>query len=117
ERARRNAFGGQAHQDMIVRLKLRQAFGRLIRSKSDRGAFVVLDPRLASRFCTVFPEGVVPERLGLVDAIEAVESFLRPALADHGRSLERAPVLAAKRQFRSDRCRRPSRTIRHSSTS
>ncbi len=87
ERARRNAFGGQAHQDMIVRLKLRQAFGRLIRSKSDRGAFVVLDPRLASRFCTVFPEGVVPERLGLVDAIEAVESFLRPALADHGRSL------------------------------
>ena len=58
ERARREAFGGNAWQDMIVRLRLRQAFGRLIRKRDDRGVFVVLDPRLASRFCTAFPPGM-----------------------------------------------------------
>jgi ATP-dependent DNA helicase DinG len=76
ERARRNAFGGNAYQDMIVRLKLRQAFGRLIRGANDRGAFVVLDPRLASRFTTAFPGAVAPKRVGLVDAIEEVQEFL-----------------------------------------
>jgi ATP-dependent DNA helicase DinG len=75
ERARKEAFGGAAYQDMTVRLRLRQAFGRLIRSNTDRGCFVILDPRLASRFATAFPPGVAIERLGLVDAIEAVKGF------------------------------------------
>lgn len=78
ERARRQAFGGAAYQDMMVRLKLRQAFGRLIRRATDRGVFVVLDSRLASRFATAFPPGVKVERLGLVEAIDAVASFLAP---------------------------------------
>ena len=51
---------------MVVRLRLRQAFGRLIRSEYDRGCFVILDPRLASRFTTAFPSGVAVERVGLV---------------------------------------------------
>jgi ATP-dependent DNA helicase DinG len=76
ERARRQEFGGNAYQDMIVRLKLRQGFGRLIRRASDRGVFVVLDPRLASRFTTAFPPGVMLKRLGLVEAIESVGEFL-----------------------------------------
>ncbi len=76
ERARRNAFGGNAYQDMIVRLRLRQAFGRLIRRADDRGVFTILDPRLASRFLTAFPPGVEIRRLGLVDAIEVIEAFL-----------------------------------------
>lgn len=76
ERARREAFGGAAYTDMVVRLRLRQAFGRLIRSDGDRGCFVILDPRLASRFCTAFPPGVAISRVGLVDAIEMVRSFL-----------------------------------------
>ena len=76
ERARRQEFGGNAYQDMIVRLKLRQGFGRLIRRASDRGAFVVLDPRLASRFTTAFPPGVILKRVGLVEAIENVADFL-----------------------------------------
>jgi len=76
ERARREAFGGNAWQDMIVRLRLRQAFGRLIRKRDDRGVFVVLDPRLASRFATAFPPGIPLARLGLVDAIERVREFL-----------------------------------------
>jgi ATP-dependent DNA helicase DinG len=75
EKARKEAFGGNAYTDMTVRLRLRQAFGRLIRAEEDKGCFVVLDPRLASRFATAFPEGVAIERLGLVDAIEAVGSF------------------------------------------
>jgi ATP-dependent DNA helicase DinG len=75
ERARRQAFGGQAYTDMTVRLRLRQAFGRLIRRHDDRGAFVVLDPRLASRFCTAFPPGMRIERVGLVDAIDMVRDF------------------------------------------
>jgi ATP-dependent DNA helicase DinG len=82
ERTRRQAFGGNAYQDMIVRLKLRQGFGRLIRRASDRGVFVVLDPRLASRFTTAFPPGVMLKRAGLVEAIESVAEFLalaRPA--------------------------------------
>lgn len=76
DRARRQAFGKGQWQDMMVRLKLRQAFGRLIRRVDDRGVFVVLDSRLASRFGTAFPPGVAIERLGLVDAIEAVSAFL-----------------------------------------
>ncbi len=74
ERARREAFGGTAYTDMAVRLKLRQGFGRLIRRAGDRGHFVVLDPRLASRFATAFPAGVTVRRLGLVDAIEAIRA-------------------------------------------
>ncbi|WP_342640629.1 ATP-dependent DNA helicase [Rhodoligotrophos ferricapiens] len=76
ERARRAAFGGNLYQEMIVRLRLRQAFGRLIRRAEDRGVFVILDPRLASRFLTAFPDGVPVKRTGLVDAIETVQGFL-----------------------------------------
>ncbi len=76
ERARRKAFGGNAYQDMIVRLKLRQGFGRLIRRADDRGVFVILDSRLASRFCTAFPPGVDVQRTGLADAISGVAEFL-----------------------------------------
>jgi len=78
ERARRKAFGGAAWQDMIVRLRLRQAFGRLIRRKTDRGVFVILDNRLASRFATAFPDGLEIERMGLVDALEQVKLFTNP---------------------------------------
>jgi ATP-dependent DNA helicase DinG len=75
ERARAEAFVGNAYKDMVVRLRLRQAFGRLIRQQSDRGVFVILDPRLATRFTTAFPPGVKLDRLGLVDAIEQVAQF------------------------------------------
>ena len=76
ERARRKAFGGNVYQDMIVRLRLRQAFGRLIRSNRDRGVFVILDSRLATRFTTAFPETLEVQRIGLVDAIDQVRTFL-----------------------------------------
>jgi ATP-dependent DNA helicase DinG len=75
ERARKEMFGGNAYGDMVVRLRLRQAFGRLIRSEQDRGCFVILDSRLASRFATAFPPGVAVERIGLVEAIDQVKGF------------------------------------------
>jgi hypothetical protein len=37
----------------------------------------MLDPRMASRFGTAFPEGVAIERMGLVEAIEAVGKFCK----------------------------------------
>lgn len=77
ERARRGAFGGQVWQDMQVRLRLRQAFGRLIRQASDKGCFVMLDARMASRFSTAFPAGLPVERVGLVEAIDIVKDFGR----------------------------------------
>jgi ATP-dependent DNA helicase DinG len=77
ETARKEAFGPKSYVDMVVRLRLRQAFGRLIRSEMDHGCFVILDPRMASRFGTAFPEGVAIERMGLVEAIEAVARFCK----------------------------------------
>ena len=74
ERARREAFGGNSYTDMVVRLKIRQAFGRLIRRAGDKGHFVILDPRLASRFTTAFPAGVTVSRVGLVDALDMVRA-------------------------------------------
>ena len=76
ERKRREAFGGGRYQDMMTRLKLQQAFGRLIRRQNDRGVFVVLDSRLPTRLTTAFPEAVMINRVGLVDAIEGVKDFL-----------------------------------------
>ena len=73
---RREAFGGRTHDDLIARLRLAQAYGRLIRRKGDRGVFVVLDAATPTRLFGAFPEGVVPERVGLVEAIEASEEFL-----------------------------------------
>jgi ATP-dependent DNA helicase DinG len=89
ERARREAFGGTAYTDMVVRLRLRQAFGRLIRRDGDRGCFVVLDPRLASRFRTAFPPGVPLSRVGLVDAIDMVRDFTGPYSSPSPPSRER----------------------------
>ena len=76
ERARKAAFGGQAWTDMMVRLRLRQAFGRLIRRGDDRGVFVMLDSRMASRFLTAFPEGAPVRRMGLAQAIAETGAFL-----------------------------------------
>tara|TARA_A100001037_G_scaffold292474_1_gene307843 strand:- start:567 stop:3335 length:2769 start_codon:yes stop_codon:yes gene_type:complete len=75
-RARRDAFGGRNYDDMLARLRLAQAYGRLIRRKDDRGVFTILDAATPTRLFGAFPEGVVPERVGLVEAIEATEDFL-----------------------------------------
>jgi ATP-dependent DNA helicase DinG len=75
-KARRAAFGGARFDDRIARLKLRQAFGRLVRRADDRGVFVMLDAMLPSRLASAFPEGVAVERCGLAEAVDATRDFL-----------------------------------------
>jgi len=65
-----------AYDDRIARLKLRQAFGRLVRVRDDRGVFVLLDRRTPSRLFSAFPDGVVVERLGLAETLQRVTAFL-----------------------------------------
>lgn len=77
-RARRKAFGGRHYDDMIARLRLKQAYGRLVRRADDRGVFVMLDQRLPSRLSGAFPEGVEIRRLGLADAVAEIKDFLLP---------------------------------------
>ncbi len=71
-RARRLAGGGQAHDDRIIRARLAQAFGRLIRSKDDHGMFVVLSSAFPSRLLSAFPAGTPVTRLTLDEALQRV---------------------------------------------
>ncbi len=77
-RARREHFGKRRYDDMITRLRLKQAYGRLIRQAGDHGVFVMLDPMMPSRLAGAFPEGVEVERLGLAEAVDIVGAFLPP---------------------------------------
>ncbi len=78
-RARRAAFGGARYADQLARLRLRQAYGRLIRRADDRGVFVMLDRALPSRLLAAFPEGVAVTRLPLAETVAATTSFLEPS--------------------------------------
>jgi len=78
-RARRGTFGGKAYDEMLVRLRLRQAYGRLVRRASDRGAFIMLDRALPSRLGRAFPPGGAVERVGLAEAVAKLSAFLGPS--------------------------------------
>ncbi len=73
-RARRLAGGGTAYDDRIIRARLAQAFGRIIRSKDDHGHFVILSPAFPSRLFTAFPEGTPIERMPLEQALAEIRS-------------------------------------------
>ncbi len=75
-KARRARFGGKAYDEMLTRLRLKQAYGRLIRRADDRGVFVMLDRSTPSRLLDAFPDGVSVERTGLAAAAAAVRDFL-----------------------------------------
>jgi ATP-dependent DNA helicase DinG len=75
-RARRNAFGARRYDDMITRLRLKQAFGRLVRRADDTGIFVLLDPMMPSRLAGAFPDGVALTRVGLAEAVRITRAFL-----------------------------------------
>jgi len=75
-KSRRKAFGGRGFDEMLTRLKLKQAFGRLVRRADDRGIFVLLDRAMPSRLASAFPEGVELERIGLKEAIAETRSFV-----------------------------------------
>src|SRR5439155_12856463 len=78
-RARKPVFGGADYGERIARLRLRQAYGRLIRRAGDRGVFVMLDRALPSRLLTAFPDGVPVARVSLAQATDATARFLEDA--------------------------------------
>lgn len=80
-KARRDYFGGSAYDDMLTRLKIAQAFGRLIRREDDRGIFVMLDARTPSRLLEALPDSVDRYRLGLKDAVDLVQDFFQPCVS------------------------------------
>jgi ATP-dependent DNA helicase DinG len=71
-RARRAAGDGSAHDDRIIRARLAQAFGRLIRSKDDHGHFIVLSSAFPSRLLGAFPTGTPIHRVTLDEALQRV---------------------------------------------
>lgn len=75
-KARKKAFGNSAYDDRLTRLKLKQAYGRLIRKATDRGVFIMLDSALPQRLQSAFPDGVIIEKVGLAEAIEKTRQFL-----------------------------------------
>lgn len=74
--ARRLANGGTAYEDRLVRARLAQAFGRLIRRANDHGAFVLLSSAMPSRLLSAFPPSVAVARVTLDEAIIRVKSRL-----------------------------------------
>jgi len=79
--ARRMAGGGSAYDDRVVRARLAQAFGRLIRRQGDSGVFVVLSAAFPSRLLSAFPPGVMVRRVPLEQAIARVEERLHGVVA------------------------------------
>jgi ATP-dependent DNA helicase DinG len=79
-KARRTDFeakhNGLKYDDMLTRLRLKQAYGRLIRRGTDRGVFVMLDHAMPSRLKGAFPEGVEVHKIGLADVIKETKEFL-----------------------------------------
>ncbi|MGQ0527932.1 MAG: ATP-dependent DNA helicase [Alphaproteobacteria bacterium] len=75
-KARRTATGGREYDEMLTRLKLKQAFGRLIRRADDRGVFVMLDSGFPSRLHSAFPKDVEIIKTGLAEAIKGIGEFL-----------------------------------------
>jgi ATP-dependent DNA helicase DinG len=73
-RARKLAGGGTRYDDMIIRARLAQAFGRLIRRADDRGRFVMLSSAFPSRLLSAFPAGTPVRRVTLSEALQAVQS-------------------------------------------
>ncbi|GGA44180.1 ATP-dependent DNA helicase [Sphingomonas psychrolutea] len=81
--ARRLAGGGSAYDDRIVRARLAQAFGRLIRRADDHGAFVLLSAAMPSRLLSAFPPGVPIRRVTLDEAVARASALPSPDQIGH----------------------------------
>ncbi|NNC72425.1 MAG: ATP-dependent DNA helicase [Sphingomonadaceae bacterium] len=93
--ARKLAYGGNAYVDRVVRARLAQAFGRLIRRKDDIGMFVLLSAATPSRLLTAFPEGTPVARVPLDEAIARVEARLSSVI-EIGQGLVRSEPLESE---------------------
>jgi ATP-dependent DNA helicase DinG len=75
--ARKQGSGDPSgYEDRLVRARLAQAFGRLIRRADDAGQFVILSSAMPSRLLSAFPSEAPVRRLPLDEAIERVRSRL-----------------------------------------
>ena len=74
-KARRVRFG-KGYDDLLTRLRLKQAFGRLIRGAGDKGCFVVLEGATPTRLLSAFPPEAPVKRCGLAEAIADIRAFL-----------------------------------------
>ncbi len=72
---RKALLGGTVYEENQVKLKLKQAYGRLIRHEADRGVFVMLDSRLPTRLYDAFPQGVSIEKVTLEEAVVVLKGF------------------------------------------
>ncbi len=81
--ARRLAGGGSGYDDRIVRARLAQAFGRLIRRADDHGVFVLLSAAMPSRLLTAFPPGVRITRVTLDEAVARAAALPSAAQTGH----------------------------------
>ena len=69
---------GGNFDDLTTRLRLKQAYGRLVRSTpDDKGVFVMLDKAMPSRMKGAFPEGMDVHRVGLAEAVRIANSWRR----------------------------------------
>ena len=91
--ARRLASGGSTYDDGIVRARLAQGFGRLIRRQGDRGLFVILSSAMPSRLLTAFPPEVQVARVTLDLAIARVRRRLGSGGERLGESVTQANEL------------------------
>jgi ATP-dependent DNA helicase DinG len=80
-KARRARFG-KTYDDLLTRLRLKQAFGRLIRGATDKGCFVILEGATPSRLLTAFPPDAPVKRCGLREAIGDIAAFLTETAAN-----------------------------------
>lgn len=76
-KSRRQKFGGAKYDDLLTRLKLKQAYGRLVRRATDKGVFILLDSAFPSRLCQAFPSDVSVERVTLDIAKDNIKKFLQ----------------------------------------
>ncbi len=74
-KARSQKFGSKSWSDRQTRMKLRQAFGRLIRQETDKGIFIMLDNKLPKQLTSAFPKGTPIIRCGLAEAIKETQKF------------------------------------------
>ena len=63
---------GTLYDDDLVRTRLAQAFGRLIRRQNDKGTFVLLSSAVPSRLLSAFPDGTPVRRVTLEEAVTEI---------------------------------------------
>lgn len=78
-RARREFFGKRDYDLFLTSIRLRQSFGRLVRTGTDKGVFILLESALPSALHKAFPPGVPIQKMGLSEAISTIQAFLNPA--------------------------------------